>query len=291
MEDEKIVDDIPTETMESDDDFFNDVDDEILSEEETSEEETSSEEETNEDSEPSETQEDNSEDEKEVDFKPLLEELSKKVKYNKENVTIESLEELINGYQKGLNYDKKVQELESLQNSKAEVYIKQKADEMGISVDEYMDQVEEYEKQQKAEKDQERLEEMMESGVPEELAKEVIATAELRRQLQQKENELKEKEEASKKKEQENKEYEEFMKNFPDVNPEDIPKEVFEDAVNSNLSSAYMKYKMKDLENQLKVAKQNEENSASTVGGVTETGTTQENHTKDPFLEGFDSED
>lgn len=291
MEDEKIVDGIPTETMESDDDFFNDVDDEILSEEETSEEETSSEEETNENSEPSETQEDNSEDEKEVDFKPLLEELSKKVKYNKENVTIESLEELINGYQKGLNYDKKVQELESLQNSKAEKYIKQKADEMGISVDEYMDQVEEYEKQQKAEKDQERLEEMMESGVPEELAREVIATAELRRQLQQKENELKEKEEASKKKEQENKEYEEFMKNFPDVNPEDIPKEVFEDAVNSNLSSAYMKYKMKDLENQLKVAKQNEENSASTVGGVTETGTTKENHTNDPFLEGFDSED
>jgi len=287
MEDEKIVDGIPTETMESDDDFFNDVDDEILSEEQASEEGTSSEEETNEDSEPSETQEDNSEDEKEVDFKPLLEELSKKVKYNKENVTIESLEELINGYQKGLNYDKKVQELESLQNSKAETYIKNKAEELGITVDEYMDQVEEYEKQQKAEKDQERLEEMMESGVPEELAREVIATAELRRQLQIKENELKEREEASKKKEQENKEYEEFMKNFPDVNPEDIPKEVFEDAVNSNLSSAYMKYKMKDLENQLKVAKQNEENSASTVGGVTETGTTQEKHSNDPFLDGF----
>lgn len=290
MEDEKIVDGIPTETMESDDDFFNDVDNEILSEEKTSEEETSSEEETNEDNEPSETQEDNSEDEK-VDFKPLLEELSKKVKYNKENVTIESLEELINGYQKGLNYDKKVQELESLQNSKAETYIKNKAEELGITVDEYMDQVEEYEKQQKAEKEQERLEEMMESGVPEELAREVIATAELRRQLQLKENELKEKEETSKKKEKENQEYEDFMKNFPDVNPEDIPKEVFEEAVNSNLSSAYMKYKLKDLENQLKVAKQNEENAASTVGGVTETGTTQENHSEDPFLAGFYEEE
>ena len=102
MEDEKIVDDIPTETMESDDDFFNDVDDEILSEEETSEEETSSEEETNEDSEPSETQEDNSDDEK-VDFKPLLEELSKKVKYNKENVTIESLEDLSRRYENAIH--------------------------------------------------------------------------------------------------------------------------------------------------------------------------------------------
>ncbi|MBR0473190.1 MAG: hypothetical protein IJI98_10920, partial [Methanosphaera sp.] len=248
-------------------------------------------EETNEDSEPSETQEDNSEDENEVDFKPLLEELSKKVKYNKENVTIENLEDLINGYQKGLNYDKKVQELENLQNSKAEVYLKKKADELGISVDEYMDQVEAYEKQQKAERDQERLEEMIESGVPEELAKEVIATAELRRQLQLKENELKEKEKQTEAKEKEEKEYQDFLKNFPDVNPEDIPKEVFEEAVNSDLSSAYMKYKMKDLENQLKIAKQNEENSASTVGGVTNTGTTKENHISDPFLEGFSEEE
>lgn len=282
MEDEKVVESIPTETMESDDDFFNDIDNEVISEEGES-----SEEETNEDSEPSETQEDNLEDEKEVDFKPLLEELSKKVKYNKENVTIESLEDLINGYQKGLNYDKKVQELENLQNSKAETYLKKKANELGISVDEYMDQVEDYERRQQEEQDQERLEEMIENGVPEDVAKEVIATAELRRKLQEKENELKEKEEASKKKEKENQEYEDFMKNFPDVNPEDIPKEVFEDAVNSDLSSAYMKYKLKDLENQLKVAKQNEENAASTVGGVTETGTTQENHTSDPFLEGF----
>jgi len=281
MEDEKVVESIPTETMESDDDFFNDIDNEVISEEGES-----SEEETNEDSEPSETQEDNSEDEK-VDFKPLLEELSKKVKYNKENVSIESLEDLINGYQKGLNYDKIQEKLENLQNSKAETYIRNKADELGITVDEYMDQVEDYERQQKEEREKERLAEMVENGVPEDLAKEVIATAELRKQLQAKENELKAKEEASKKKEAEDKEYQDFLTNFPDVNPEDIPKEVFEDAVNSNLSSAYMKYKLKDLENQLKVAKQNEENSASTVGGVTETGTTQENHTKDPFLEGF----
>ena len=285
MEDEKIVDGTPTETMESDDDFFNDIDNEVL------EEGPSSEEETNDDSEPSESQEGNSEDENEVDFKPLLEELSKKVKYNKENVTIDSLEDLINGYQKGLNYDKKVQELENLQNSKAEVYIKQKAEELGMSVDEYMDEVEDYERRQQEEQNQERLEEMVENGVPEELAREVIATAELRRQLQLKENELKEREEASKAKEEEEKEYQDFLKNFPDVNPEDIPKEVFEEAVNSDLSSAYMKYKLKELETQLKVSKQNEENAASTVGGVTETGTTKENHTNDPFLEGFNEEE
>ena len=128
---------------------------------------------------------------------------------------------------------------------------------------------------------------MVESGVPEDLAREVLATAELRRQLQEKENELKAKEEETKKKEAEEKEYQDFLKNFPDVNPEDVPKEVFDDAANSNLTTAYMKYKMKDLESQLKIAKQNEENAASTVGGVTETGTTHENHVNDPFLDGF----
>lgn len=285
MEDEKIVESIPTETMESDEDFFNDIDNEVISEEGES-----SEEKTNEDSEPSETQEDNSEDEK-VDFKPLLEELSKKVKYNKENVSIESLEDLINGYQKGLNYDKIQEKLENLQNSKAETYIRQKADELGITVDEYMDQVEDYEKKQKEEREKERLEEMVENGVPEELAREVIATAELRKQLQKKENELKEREEASKQKEKEEQEYQDFLKNFPDVNPDDIPKEVFEDAENSDLSSAYMKYKLNDLENKLKVAKQNEENAESSVGGVTETGPTKESHSKDLFLEGFYEED
>ena len=285
MEEDKIVDGTPTETMESDDDFFAEIDSEV----EAEESQGTSEEETNEDSEPSESQEDNSEDD--VDFEPLLKALSGKVKYNKENVSIESLEDLINGYQKGLNYDKIQEKLENLQNSKAEVYIKQKADELGMSVDEYMDEVENYERRKKEEQDQERLEEMVENGVPEELAREVIATAELRRQLQLKENELKEREEASRAKEAEEKEYEDFLNAFPDVEPESIPKEVFEDAVNSNLTAAYTKYKMKELETQLKVAKQNEENSASTVGGVTDTGTTKENHVSDPFLEGFNEEE
>lgn len=209
------------------------------------------------------------------------------VKYNKENVTIESVDDLVNGFQKGLNYDKKVQELENLQNSEGLKYIKEKADEMGITTEEYIRRVKDYEKQQEEERNQERLEDMVESGVPEDLAREVLATAELRRQLQEKENELRKQEEEAKMKEKENQEYEDFLRNFPDVNPEDIPKEVFEEAVNSNLSSAYMKYKLKDLETQLKVAKQNEENAASTVGGVTETGTTQEKHTQDPFLDGF----
>jgi hypothetical protein len=48
-----------------------------------------------------------------------------------------------------------------------------------------------------------------------------------------------------------------------------------------------MKWKLKELEKQLSIEKTNKENSQSTVGGVTETGPTQEKYDKDPFLDGF----
>lgn len=285
MEDE-VVESIPTETMDSDEDFFADVDNEVMNEN-LDEEADSSEGETNEESEPNGPQEDNSKDE-DVDLKPLLNALSGKIKYNKEEVNVESIEDLINGYQKGLNYDKKVQELENLQNSRLEKYAKEKADALGISVDEYMDRVEKYEESQQRQQEQDELNELVDNGMPETLARELIAGREQRRQLQKELNEIREEREAAKKEAAKNKEYEDFLTAFPDVDPDKIPKEVFEDAQNSSLSEAYMKWQIKDLKNQLSVAKTNEKNYESSVGGVTETGPAKEKHNKDPFLEGFD---
>jgi len=287
MENEEVVESIPTEAMESDEDFFSEVDSEVIAEETNGEEDTNSEkEETNEAEVPSEASEDNSKSD-EVDLEPLLKALSGKIKYNKEEVNVESIEDLIEKYQKGLNYDKKLQELENLQNSKLEKYAKAKADELGISVDEYMDQVEAYEKEQEKAKEMERIQEMVNNGVPEETAKEVIAAGQMRKKYQQMENELKKREEALNKEEAKKKEYQDFLDQFPDVNPDDIPKEVFEEAENSTLSNAYMKWKMKELEKELSVAKTNAKNAKSSVGGITETGPTNEKHETDPFLEGF----
>jgi 16S rRNA C967 or C1407 C5-methylase (RsmB/RsmF family) len=134
----------------------------------------------------------------------------------------------------------------------------------------------------------ERIQEMVNNGVPEETAKEVIAAGQMRKKYQQMENELKKREEALNKEEAKKKEYQDFLEQFPDVKPDSIPKEVFEEAENSSLSNAYMKWKLKDLENQLSVAKTNEKNAKATVGGVTETGPTNEKHEKDLFIEGFD---
>lgn len=290
MENEEVVESIPTETMESDDDFFSEVDSEVIAEKTNGEEDTNSEEEeTNEAEVPSEASEDNSKSEQEVDFKPLLDALKGKIKYNKEEVTPESLEDLIENYQKGLNYDKKVQELDNLQNSRLERYAKEKADALGISVDEYMNQVEAYEKQQERQREADELEDLINAGTPESIAKELIASRQQRKQIQQELNDIKAEREADKKEKEKNKEYQDFLKEFPEVNPESIPKEVFEDAENSSLKEAYMKWKLKELEKEISISKTNEKNKKSSVGSTTDTGTTNEKHERDLFLEGFES--
>lgn len=288
MNDEEIVESIPAETTESDEDFFSEVDNEVISENisEEEDEKVSDEKETEEPQTPTESSEDNSKSD-EVDFKPLLDALKGKIKYNKEEVTVDSIEELINGYQKGLNYDKKLQELENLQNSKLEKYAREKAEQLGITVDEYMDRVEKYEEAQKRKQEEDELEQLISNGMPDTLARELLALRQTRHDFQKEINDLKQEKEQAKQEAEKNKEYQDFLDNFPDVNPKDIPKEVFEEAEKSSLSNAYMKWKMKELENQLSIAKTNQKNTQATVGGITDTGPTKEKHERDLFLEGF----
>lgn len=273
---------IPTEISE-DEDFFSDVDNEVINEQS---EEEPVEEETKEDETPNQTPEDNSKTE-EVDFKPLLDALKGKIKYNKEEVNVDSIEDLIENYQKGLNYDKKLQELENLQNSRLEKYAKEKADALGITVDEYMNQVEAYEKQQERQREADELEDLINAGTPESIAKELIASRQQRRQIQQELNDIKAEREADKRDKERTKEYQDFLEEFPDVKPESIPKEVFAEAEDSSLKEAYMKWKLKELEKEISISKTNEKNKKSSVGSTTESGPTSEKHESDPFLEGF----
>lgn len=287
MENEEIVEGIPTETTDSDDDFFAEVDSEVINEGiDEAEEQDGEREESNETQIPTEDSKADS-GTPEVDYKPLLDALKGKIKYNKEDHEVPSIEDLIENYQKGLNYDKKLQELENLQNSKLEKYAKEKADALGISVDEYMDRVERYEEDQKRQQEQSELDELVNAGMPDTLARELIAGREQRKQLQRELNEIKEEREAAKKEAAKNKEYEDFLKDFPDVKASEIPKEVFEEAEKTSLSNAYMKWKMKEMETQISILKTNEKNKNSAVGGVTSTGPTNEKHEKDFFLEGF----
>lgn len=271
----------------SDDDFFGEVNDEVINE--TEESNVNETKEDSESSTPNETDETKAED-TEVDYKPLLEALSKKVKYNGESVNIESIDDLVTNFQKGLNYDKKQEQYENLQNSKVEQYVSKKAKELGMSVDDYIEQVENYEREQEKAKEQARLEEMINKGVPEDVAKEVIATSQLRKQLQEEKNALEEQKEKAKAENDKNKQYADFVEQFPGVKPESIPKEVFENAQHKTLVEAYKDWLIKDLETKLKIKEQNEKNANSAVGSVTETGTTKKQEPVDMFLEGFDSD-
>lgn len=275
-----------TETEVANDDFFGEIDDEVIKENQTSEES----EESEESSTPNETDEEPKEtDDKEIDFAPFLDYLSKNAKYNKESVKVDNIEDVINNFQKGLNYDKVQEKLTAIQNSKAETYISKKAKELGMTPDEYINSVEEYEKEQEKVREQERLDEMLEKGVPEDIAREVLATSQLRKELEAMKAEIKEKEAKAEAENKKNKEYEEFLKAYPDVKPEDIPKEVFEKAQESSLREAYAEWRVAELEKQLSIQKTNEKNSQSAIGSVTETGPTNEDSKKDLFLEGFES--
>ena len=287
MENENVESNTPvTETEVANDDFFGEIDDEVIKENQTSEES----EESEESSTPNETDEESNEtDDKEIDFAPFLDYLSKNAKYNKESVKVDNIEDVINNFQKGLNYDKVQEKLSAIQNSKAETYISKKAKELGMSVDEYINSVEEYEKEQEKAREQERIEEMIEKGVPEDVAREVIATSQLRKELEAKKAELEQKEAEAAEESRKNQEYEEFIKAYPDVKAEDIPKEVYERAEESSLKEAYMEWELAEVKKQLAIQKTNEKNSQSTIGSVTETGPTNEDSKKDLFLEGFES--
>ena len=62
---------------------------------------------------------------------------------------------------------------------------------------------------------------------------------------------------------------------------------MFENAEKSSLIEAYKDWKLKEMETQLEIFKTNEKNRNSAVGGVTETGPTNEKHDIDLFLDGF----
>ena len=288
MEDEKELLEQPNSNEESivdDDNFFEEVDNEVI--EEQSKEE--SDDETSEGPEEENQSETDSEEEEEIDYKPFLEALSKKAKYNKEPVDVKDFDEVVNNFQKGLNYDKMVEKYNNLEHSKAFSYVSKKAQELGMSVDDYMDQVEQYEQEQEKAKEQERIDEMIANGVPEDVAKEVVATSQLRKQLQEEKNQLEKEKKEREENDKKNREYADFLEAFPDVKAEDIPKEVFLNAQKSNLTTAYLKWQNAEQAKQIERLKQNEKNRNSSVGSTTQYGSKDETGETDLFLQGFNS--
>ena len=224
---------------------------------------------------------------KEIDYTPFLETLSKEIKFMDEEVKFTNLDEVKTNIQKGLNYERLEKKLSDYENSKEMTYLKEKAKSLGLTTEQYIIEVEKYEVEQERNAEQQELAEMIESGVAENIAKKVIETNKLAKELNAERLKIKADKEAEVERTRKSAESEEFLKTFPNVKATDIPKEVFIEAEKSNLTTAYTKYENETLKKELEILKKNQTNkNSSPVKGTTEHGGVAIEK-EDDFLKGF----
>lgn len=208
--------------------------------------------------------------------------LTFKVKYNKEEQEL-TYDDAIPLIQKGMNYDKVQQRLQELETDPRLSFVEQLAKEQGMNVNEYLEEVQKW-------KEQEKINELVQKGISEEVAQELLETRKFREQM---EAEKKAKQQEEKK----NAEFQDFFQYFKnangrdfDTNSDQIPKEVWEaHAQGTPLKYAYMEHFNNQLSNQIKILKQNEVNTKrAPVQSVNTHGST-EVASEDDFLSGFNS--
>ena len=229
-----------------------------------------------------------------ADEQPGTEEPMFDLKYNKETkqYTRQQVTELA---QKGLNYDHVTEQRDRLQQEIADLTkfrdensaildtLRAAAEASGKSVPEYLTSI--------------RTNLLVAQGISPEAARERILRedAEQRLHSQQKAEEA----EANRKRDAEQRQKDDiarFQKKYKDVDPKTIPQEVWE-AVRGGelLTDAYGDYQRRELERQLREANEklairakNESNRQKSLGSLQ---STKQETGKDPFLEGFLSDD
>ena len=229
-----------------------------------------------------------------ADEQPGTEEQMFDLKYNKETkqYTRQQVTELA---QKGLNYDHVTEQRDRLQQEVADLTkfrdensaildtLRAAAEASGKSVPEYLTSI--------------RTNLLVAQGISPETARERILRedAEQRLHSQQKAEEA----EANRKRDAEQRQKDDiarFQKKYKDVDPKTIPQEVWE-AVRGGelLTDAYGDYQRRELERQLRDANEklairakNESNRQKSLGSLQ---STKQETGKDPFLEGFLSDD
>jgi hypothetical protein len=205
-----------------------------------------------------------------------------KVKYNKEEMELDEMtaRELA---QKGLNYDKTIERLQALESDPRLSFVEELAQQHGMDVPQYLEAV-------KQQREQERIDQLVEQGISEEVAQELLESRKDR------EERKKEKEEAAKE-QKKNADYQEFFDYFKQANDRDfnsqsdeIPQSVW-DATEKGvpLKYAYMEHQNNQFKTQLTTLKQNESNAKKApIGSVTGHGSNPV-EAEDDFLAGFNS--
>lgn len=203
---------------------------------------------------------------------PSSEELSQaekdflEIQYNKEVVRLDK-EKAKEYAQKGMNYDKIKQRLDSLESDPRLSFVDSMAKKYDMTTQEYLDAVAD---QQEAEAIEQLADE---KGLPEDVARELYESKKFREQYLQTQQ-LQSEEQRQKKMLQD------FIETYPDVKADQIPSDVwkiFEQGV--DLVSAYARYENQNLRQQLneisESKKINQENQMASTGSVKGQGSPQ----------------
>lgn len=263
-----------------DEDFDNiGVEDEVGEEELT--EETVETEETEEETEPNDVEETDETDENTNESDEPEETMMLKYNHEEKDYTLSEVKGLA---QKGMNYDKVVEKLNTLEESPSIQFVEQQARANDMSVKEYIQATHDYQKQLEVDK-------LVEAGNTEDVAKELID-----KRYAEKQAKL-DKEDADKEqlgRDTEQKDLDEFLETFPDVKADEIPSEVFKLAEDKNLSltDAMFRIENQRMAKEMKTMKRKASNKkkAPLTKGVTDHGADKVAKV-DPDLDGWDDTD
>ena len=124
----------------------------------------------------------------------------------------------------------------------------------------------EYQEALAKQEQEQKLSELLEQNIPEEYATEMLENRKFREQFEAEKT-------AKQQQEQQQADMREFIKEFPDVKPEDIPVEVWQaNEKGVPLSYAYAKHAYKQATKAEEISKANEENAKSSTGSVSGLG-------------------
>jgi hypothetical protein len=145
-------------------------------------------------------------------------------------------------------------------------YLEEKAQKLGLTVEQLIENDRKFEEQQ-------ALNDLIQKNIPEEYAKEMLENRKFREQYQTEKQQREQQE-------KEQKMYLEFLEAYPDVKPEDVPAEVWQEvAKGRNLLDAYVRYENKRLKDEMakyqtqqQTQQANLNNAATSTGSIKDSG-------------------
>jgi hypothetical protein len=155
-----------------------------------------------------------------------------------------------------------------LKNNPHLSYLEKKAQRLGITVEKLIENDQKWEQQQK-------LNELVQRNIPKEYAEKLLKVDELEQWKTQQEQQRQAEQQRQQQQQYKQQMYAEFLQMYPEVKPEQIPKEVWQ-MVNQGhrLASAYAIHENKLLKQQYQTQEANAKNAGSSTGSVKSPGAT-----------------